>query len=91
MEGGSNGTRYYIFKQDLQALVNELGIEFALPIIRPTPSSTIRSSIASFLRSRAGAKGDIRAYPNPTGVDGNCVHSRWTLRCLRLFSIRFTK
>ena len=25
--GGSNSSRYYIFKQDLQALVNELGIE----------------------------------------------------------------
>jgi len=27
--GGSNSSRYYIFKQDLQALVNELGIEIA--------------------------------------------------------------
>ena len=25
--GGSNGSRHYIFKQDLQALVNEIGIE----------------------------------------------------------------
>lgn len=28
--GGSNSSRYYIFKQDLQALVNELGIEIRI-------------------------------------------------------------
>jgi hypothetical protein len=28
--GGSNSSRYYIFKQDLQARVNELGIEIRL-------------------------------------------------------------
>ncbi len=28
--GGSNSSRYYIFKQDLQALVNEIGIEIRI-------------------------------------------------------------
>jgi Rhodopirellula transposase DDE domain len=28
--GGSNGSRHYLFKQDLQALVNELGIEIQI-------------------------------------------------------------
>jgi len=36
--GGSNGSRYYIFKQDLQALVNKLGIEIRIAHYPPYTS-----------------------------------------------------
>ncbi|MEA5565754.1 ISAzo13-like element transposase-related protein [Anabaena sp. UHCC 0399] len=36
--GGSNSSRYYIFKQDLQALVNELGIEIRIAHYPPYTS-----------------------------------------------------
>jgi hypothetical protein len=36
--GGSNSSRYYIFKQDLQALVNELGIEIRIAHYPPYSS-----------------------------------------------------
>lgn len=36
--GGSNSSRYYIFKQDLQALVNELGIEIRVAHYPPYTS-----------------------------------------------------
>lgn len=36
--GGSNGSRHYIFKQDLQALVNELGIEIRVAHYPPYTS-----------------------------------------------------
>ena len=36
--GGSNSSRYYIFKQDLQALVNELGIEIRIALYPPYTS-----------------------------------------------------
>nr|WP_263971587.1 hypothetical protein [Leptolyngbya ohadii] len=36
--GGSNSARYYIFKQDLQALVNELGIEIRMAHYPPYTS-----------------------------------------------------
>lgn len=36
--GGSNGSRQYLFKQDLQALVNELGIEIRIAHYPPYTS-----------------------------------------------------
>ena len=36
--GGSNSSRHYIFKQDLQALVNELGIEIRIAHYPPYTS-----------------------------------------------------
>jgi hypothetical protein len=36
--GGSNSSRYYIFKQDLQALVNELGVEIRIAHYPPYTS-----------------------------------------------------
>ena len=36
--GGSNSSRYYLFKQDLQALVNELGIEIRIAHYPPYTS-----------------------------------------------------
>jgi hypothetical protein len=36
--GGSNSSRHYIFKQDLQALVDELGIEIRMAHYRPYTS-----------------------------------------------------
>jgi hypothetical protein len=36
--GGSNGSRHYLFKQDLQALVNELGIEIRVAHYPPYSS-----------------------------------------------------
>ena len=36
--GGSNSSRYYIFKQDLQALVNDLGIEIRIAHYPPYTS-----------------------------------------------------
>jgi hypothetical protein len=36
--GGSNSSHYYIFKQDLQALVNELGIEIRIAHYPPYTS-----------------------------------------------------
>ena len=36
--GGSNSARHYIFKQDLQALVNELGIEISIAHYPPYTS-----------------------------------------------------
>lgn len=36
--GGSNSSRYYIFKQDLQALVNELGIDIRIAHYPPYTS-----------------------------------------------------
>lgn len=36
--GGSNGSRHYIFKQELQALVNELGIEIRIAHYPPYTS-----------------------------------------------------
>jgi hypothetical protein len=36
--GGSNSARHYIFKQDLQALVNELGIEIRMAHYPPYTS-----------------------------------------------------
>ena len=36
--GGSNSSRYYIFKQDLQALVNQLGIEIRIAHYPPYTS-----------------------------------------------------
>jgi hypothetical protein len=46
--GGSNGARYHIFKQDLQQLANDLGIELRMLIIHPIPPSTIRLNIDCF-------------------------------------------
>ena len=54
--GGSNSSHYYIFKQDLQALVNELGIEIRIATIRPTPPNTTRLNIACFLTSQECVK-----------------------------------
>ncbi len=36
--GGSNGSRFYIFKQDLQQLANDLGIEFRIAHYPPYTS-----------------------------------------------------
>ncbi|WP_442942673.1 ISAzo13-like element transposase-related protein, partial [Nostoc sp.] len=36
--GGSNNSRHYLFKQDLQALVNELGIEIRIAHYPPYTS-----------------------------------------------------
>jgi hypothetical protein len=44
--GGSNGSRHYIFKEDLQQLADELGIEIRIAHY-PAPN-TIQSSIAYF-------------------------------------------
>jgi hypothetical protein len=39
--GGSNSSRHYIFKQDLQALVKELGIEIRIAHYPPYTSKAI--------------------------------------------------
>lgn len=52
--GGSNSSRYYIFKQDLQALVNELGIEIR---IAHYPPYTSKYKILRYLAPVIGLKG----------------------------------
>ncbi|MBE9169722.1 hypothetical protein IQ238_20070 [Pleurocapsales cyanobacterium LEGE 06147] len=46
--GGSNTARQYLFKQDLQALVNDIAWRFGLLTIDLTPRSTTPLNIAYF-------------------------------------------
>jgi hypothetical protein len=41
--GGSNSSNYYIFKEDLQKLANEIGIEIRIQLIEES-----RGTIAAF-------------------------------------------
>ena len=54
--GGSNSASQYLFKQDLQALVNDLGIKSGWPITPATARSSTRSSAVSFPTSPALAR-----------------------------------
>jgi hypothetical protein len=54
--GGSNSSRYYLFKQDLQGVANDLGIEFASLTTHLTLPSTTPLSIACFLMSHGPVK-----------------------------------
>jgi hypothetical protein len=45
--GGSNSARHYLFKQDLQALSDEIGAKFAWLTIRPIVRNTTPSNTAS--------------------------------------------
>ena len=47
--GGSNSSRHYIFKQDLQALVAEIGIEIRIAHYPPYTSCGIPLSTGYFL------------------------------------------
>jgi hypothetical protein len=51
--GGSNSARHYLFKQDLQALANEIGIEIRVATIRPTVRNTTPLNTASSRTSPA--------------------------------------
>ena len=54
--GGSNSATQYLFKQDLQDLVNDLGSKSAWRTTPATARSTTRSNAASFRMSLAPAR-----------------------------------
>lgn len=47
-DGGSNSSRHYIFKQDLQKIVNEIGIEIRMAHYPPYTSKYIQLNIDYF-------------------------------------------
>ena len=56
--GGSNSASHYLFKEDLQRLVDRIGIEFRVRTTRRIPPSTTRLSIGCSRNSDPRVLGD---------------------------------